>query len=154
MSGRKTKLTPELIKEFEKWLKVGNYRKTVCDYLGIGETTFYRWMEEGEKAKSGLKREFRESVIKAEAEAEMRNVQIIQREAENNWSAAFKYLSRKFPERWGEKNSIQANISHSGEINNNGESKVTLAHQVAKDEESRELLKQLWRRREMMKGAE
>lgn len=80
---------------------MGNYTKVVCDYLGICESTWYKWLKDGEKAKSGLKMEFFQSIKKAEAEAQIRNVGIIQQSAKENWQAAAWYLERKFPDMWG-----------------------------------------------------
>lgn len=114
MAGRKLKLTAELIRECEQLIRAGNYAKVVAQYLGISETTWYRWMQEGEQAKSGLKREFWESVKKAETVAEIRNVNVIQKAAEEDWKAAMTYLERKFPERWGRKERLDANLTHQG----------------------------------------
>lgn len=114
MAGRKTKLTKELIKEAEKLLRAGNYAVTVCEYLGIHESTWYKWLQEGATANQGLKRELFESVKKAESTAEIRNVNIIQKAAEDDWRAAMTYLERKFPDRWGRKERVEASIEHSG----------------------------------------
>ena len=115
MAGRKSKLTKELIEEAVKLIKVGNYAVVVANYLGIGETTWYRWLQEGEQAKSGLKREFWESIKKAEAVPEIRNVNIIQKAAEDNWQAAMTYLQRRFPERWGRRDfQVNGEIQHTG----------------------------------------
>ena len=119
---RKLKLTPELIKEAVELVKMGNYTETVCQYLGIGETTWYRWMKEGENARSGIKREFWESIKRAESHAEIRNVGIIQKAAEKAkddpklWVAAMTFLERKFPDRWGKKDKVKADLQHSGEV--------------------------------------
>lgn len=114
MSGRKSKLTKELIAESSQLIRAGNYAQTVCDYLGIHKSTWYKWMVEGEVAKSGLKREFFDSIKKAEATAEIRNVNIVQKAAEDDWKAAMSYLARKFPDKWGRKESMKADITHSG----------------------------------------
>lgn len=122
MAGRKTKLTKSLIEEASKLVKAGNYNETVCQYLGIHKSTWYKWLQAGEDAKSGLKREFFDSIKKAEAHAEMRNVEIIQRaayEAENDprlWTAAMAFLERKHPEKWGKKEKFQGELEHSGEL--------------------------------------
>lgn len=133
---RKSKLTPELIKEAVDLVKLGNYIETVCQYLGIGETTWYRWMQEGEKAKSGIKRDFWESIKRAEAHAEIRNVQIIQKAADKAkddpklWVAAMTFLERKFPERWGRKDKVKADLQHTGKdggpIKTENETKIKL----------------------------
>lgn len=116
--ARKTKLTRKLINEAEKLIKLGNYTVTVCQYLGIHESTWYRWMNEGEVAKRGLKREFYESIKRAESHAEIRNVQIIQNAAQENWQASAWYLERKFHDRWGRKDKMDANVNHSGGMTN------------------------------------
>lgn len=88
-------------------IRAGNYYKHVAQYLGIAESTFYRWLQEGEKAKHGLKREFFEAIKKAEAEAIARNVALIQKSAqEGNWQAAAWWLERRYPEEWGRKDKM------------------------------------------------
>jgi transposase len=156
MAGRKTKLTPQLIKNAERLLKGGNYVNTVCEYLGIGESTWYRWMEEGEQAQTGLKREFWESIKKAEAEAEIRLITDLQKIADEDrsWQAIAWMLERKYPSRWGKKDRLTAEIEHSGQITNKEETHVTIKQQITADAESRELLKQLWRRRVAIQGEE
>lgn len=99
--ARKSKISRDLIRKAEKLIMAGNYAKTVCDYLGIGETTWYRWLKEGEKAKRGLKREFWEAIKKAEAHAEIRHVGVIYEAARQDWRAAGWYLERKHREKWG-----------------------------------------------------
>ena len=115
MAGRKSKLTKELIDEAVNLIKLGNYACVVANYLGVSESTWYRWLQEGEQAKSGLKREFWESIKKAEAVPEIRNVKIIQQAAEENWQAAMTYLQRRFPERWGRRDfRVKGEIQHTG----------------------------------------
>ena len=115
---RKMKLTRELISEAEKWIKAGNFTTVVCQYLGIHQSTWYRWMAEGEKAKKGIKKEFYDRIKKAESHSEMRNVQLIQQAGNETWQAAAWYLERKFPDRWGKREKVDANLSHSGEVTN------------------------------------
>lgn len=111
--ARKTKLTRKLIQEAEKLIRLGNYNTTVCKYLGIHPSTWYRWMSEGETATRGVKKEFYDTIKKAESHAEIRNVQLIQNSAQETWQAAAWYLERKFPERWGnkEKMSVDGGMS-------------------------------------------
>lgn len=126
LSGRKTKLTKELIKEAEKLMRIGNYTETVCQFLGIHKSTWYKWMAEGEKARSGLKREFFDAIRKAESTAEIRNVQKIQAAVEEgDANLALKFLERKFPARWGRKDQVSADINHSGEIKDKKEYDIT-----------------------------
>jgi hypothetical protein len=105
--GRKSKLTKELIQEAANIIKMGIYVETACDYLGIHRSTWYKWLSEGEKAKGGLKKEFFDTIKKAEAEAQIRNIGIIQQAAKDNWQAAAWYLERRYPERWGRRKVIE-----------------------------------------------
>ncbi|PTM58370.1 hypothetical protein [Desmospora activa] len=111
-AGRKSKLTPELIDKATKLIAAGNYVGTVCNYLGIGETTWYRWMSEGEKATRGRYREFRDAIKRAESAAEMRAVNGIVQAGSKNWQALAWYLERKHPDRWGrrEQMNLEGNI--------------------------------------------
>lgn len=110
--GRKTKLNENLIQEAEKLIRLGNYTTVVTQYLGIHQSTWYNWMQEGEEAKTGLKREFFERIKKAESFAEIKNVQQIQKASEDNWQASAWYLERKFPERWGKRDKYS--LEHTG----------------------------------------
>ena len=99
--GRPTKLTPEVQEKILTAIRAGNYGHVAAKYAGIGERTFYRWMAQGEKARAGKYRQFRQAVEAAESEAEVRAVAIIQKQMPDNWRAALSYLERKHPKRWG-----------------------------------------------------
>ena len=77
------------------------YAQVAAVYAGIGERTFYRWMELGEGAKAGRYRQFWQAVKAAEGEAEVRAAAIIQKKMTGDWRAAMTYLERKHPKRWG-----------------------------------------------------
>jgi hypothetical protein len=109
--GRPSKLTPAVKQRLLDAIRAGNYFEAACVYAGIGETTFYRWMERGEKASSGEYREFWESVKKAEAEAEARVVALWQQEIPGNWQAARDFLARRFSDRWSPKEKVQTEVT-------------------------------------------
>lgn len=113
---RKLKLNKRMIKDAEKLLKGGNYVETICEYLGIGKSTWYRWLAEGEQANSGIKREFWDAIKKAEAEAEIRLVTDLQKIAKNNnqWQGIAWILERKYPDRWGKRERVEASVEHTG----------------------------------------
>jgi hypothetical protein len=48
--GRPTKLTPKVIEDIVKWLKLGFYQEEAAIMAGISKTTFYDWMS---KARDG-----------------------------------------------------------------------------------------------------
>lgn len=110
--ARPSKLTPEVQKRIIDAIRAGNYAAQAARSAGIGSSTFYRWMEQGatEDAPQEL-REFRDSVKKAEAEAEVAAVAIIRREAQNGtWQAAAWYLERKYADRWGRQDRLKQQV--------------------------------------------
>jgi transposase len=115
VAGRKPKLTKELIELLGTALQNGNYIETACDFAGINRATLYRWLHESEEddAKPILK-ELSDTVRKARAQAEMRNVLRIQKAADDSWQAAAWWLERSQPKKW----SKQTNVELSG-VNGN-----------------------------------
>ena len=105
--ARKSKLNKELIEKAYELVAAGNYDKDIYPILGIDKATWYRWLSEGEKAKSGIKRDFYDTIKKAEKDAIARNVKVIQTAGERgNWQAAAWWLERKFPDDWGQKSKL------------------------------------------------
>ena len=68
--GRRTKLTPQVQRAICAALKKGATRRAAYGLVGISHGTFYRWMNTGEQAESGIHREFRDAVVEAEARGE------------------------------------------------------------------------------------
>lgn len=62
--GRKAKLTPEVQKALVEAATVGATDEMCCSYAGIGKSTMYRWLEQGEAGRSPY-REFREAFTRA-----------------------------------------------------------------------------------------
>ena len=124
--ARPTKLTPKLQDEIIKVIRSGNYIETACAYVGINKSTFYDWLKRGAREKDRVAKnpkakvrkdeqpfvDFSNEVEKALAHAEIRDVAIIGKAAEENWQAAAWRLERKFPDRWGRKDKYA--LEHSG----------------------------------------
>ena len=92
MPGKTTKYNDETITHITQALRAGNTRRASCSYAGISEDTFANWLRD--------RSEFAESIKKAEADAEVRNVAIIQRAADTTWQAAAWWLERKHKAEW------------------------------------------------------
>ncbi len=115
----KTKLTEELIEDICKRLRAGWYAKVSAASVGISESTYYRWIERGKKAlaleeegkevpeSEKIYREFWESVRQSDAVGEGMLVTAIFSKIKEDWRAALEILSRKYPNRWGRKESIK-----------------------------------------------
>ena len=108
--GQPTKLTPAVSRKILQVIEDGNYARVAAAYAGIGETTFYRWLERGESEKSGIYREFREAVKRAETVAEVRCLEKVKLLGAADWKAWMTILERRHPSRWGRRDAVE----HSG----------------------------------------
>lgn len=129
VTGRPSKISPELTAKICDMLRAGNYIETAAAYAGINKTTLYDWMKRGaremervELAGKGAKIrkkeqpyvDFSNAVTKALAEAEVRDLIIISNAAKTDWKAAAWKLERRTPDKWGRKERLDANLQHSG----------------------------------------
>ncbi len=139
--GRKTKLTPELLDRLEKALAAGNYVETACSYVGISHSVFYHWLAEAKKPKARkIYLEFLDTIERARAVAEIRNVQIVQAAAQGrpgnpqtgetekdpDWRAATWFLERAYPRKWGRHERVELSGTEGGPINVSVDTKQAL----------------------------
>ncbi len=110
--GRPSKLTPETQKKLVEAISAGNFYETACTHAGIEYQTFRNWMKAGEQATNGRFFDFFEAITRAEAEAEMRAVEMIRQAMPDDWRAAVALLERRHPDRWGRKERIE----HAGQV--------------------------------------
>lgn len=130
--GRPIELTPEVQKKIILALSGGNYIHTACQWAGIGLRTFYDWLEWGEKKKAPEFIAFSQAVENAQAEAEMKLISSIEKQANgrkakyqdgklieaeisSDWRAGAWILERKFPDRWGKRDQVKLYEAEKGE---------------------------------------
>ena len=106
VKGGKSKLTQELIVKISTEIENGSYQKVAARKCGVGESTFYAWMEKAEAGVVGQFQELMEAVKNASAVAESRAIHTIL--ADDSWQSKAWYLERRFPERWGRKDRLNA----------------------------------------------
>jgi len=97
MAGRRTKLTEEVQTLFIQAIRLGCPKKDACGCAGIGESTYYKWMEwaDSKRKDAHRYREFRERIKEAEGEATQRWLAIIEKAAQaGSWQAAAWKLER------------------------------------------------------------
>lgn len=100
--GRKTKLTPEVQSNIVQALRAGNYQETAAKFAGISQQTYYTWLRRGAEEPDSIYAEFLEAVERAKAAAEVRDIALIDKAAnDGSWQAAAWKLERKYPQRWG-----------------------------------------------------
>jgi transposase len=111
--GRKPKLSPELQAKICDAIRAGNYLEAAATHAGIHPATFHRWVSVGERATSGIYREFYEAVKKAESDSEVVLVAHWRKAASKNWVAAAALLERRFRSRWSRSDhvKVEANVT-------------------------------------------
>ena len=93
-------------------IRLGAPREQAAAAAGIGVSTLYKWLQEGETDLGRpLTRELVDAVKKAEAESMTNALLCIQRAAEEGkWQAAAWLLERRFPDSFGRRQSIEASV--------------------------------------------
>lgn len=117
--GRKPKFTRETIDDLCKYVRQGNYLKIAAELCGVTERSVHRWIADAKAAKrpTELQRHLRQSLTRAEAEAEAVHVQVIYKAAVGgDWRASASYLERKHHDRWGKRDAVNVrNVDKHGE---------------------------------------
>ena len=98
--GRRSRLDDEVERKLTQALSAGNYVEASCVYAGISPATFAKWMTAGAEHPKSRYGQFRTSVERALASAEVRIVAQWQAHMPKNWVACAAFLERRFPERW------------------------------------------------------
>lgn len=128
--GRPTKFNEERAEKIIRAVKAGNYIETAAALAGISKTTLYAWMKRGaaelERLEADIKAkpkkaelpflDFLNAVNMALAEAENRDIEAINAATKEDWRAAAWRLERKFPDRWGRKDRVQAEVENKGNV--------------------------------------
>lgn len=91
--GRKTKQTPDVLAKLTHAIRLGATYRLACDYAGISDASFYKYMENPE---------FSSAIKKAEGDAAEKWLDLIEKSAgSGNWQAAAWKLERRYPEQYG-----------------------------------------------------
>ena len=112
--GPKLKLNKDLIARLAGLIANGNYHAQACAMCHIGTTTFYRWLETGEHEETGIYKDLWDAIKDAEARSEAVFIQQIVRD--ESWQSKVWLLERRFPERWGRKDRLEANVNGSVQV--------------------------------------
>jgi hypothetical protein len=115
-TGRRRKLTPEMIDFAVAMIEHGNYINTTSDAMGIHEDTFHGWLKRGEIEQEGIDEgileekdasifnRFYRAIKKANAKAEAHLLHGIEDVGmSGEWTALAWILERRFSKNWGRK---------------------------------------------------
>lgn len=161
-SGRPTKLDDETMKRIVGAIQRGAPIRTAARLGGVDPATFYRWLQRGEKAKSGAFRDFRDEVLRAREEGlavllqrvhdaskhQIRRRRTIRRrdgteevveEFDSDWRAAKFLLEVRDPKTFSVRRLIEAKLSGSVGVRSDDEEREA-ALELLKDPEVRAAL--------------
>ena len=101
---RETKFTYDLVAQCVELKRDGLCDADIIAAIGVHPSTFYRWLKDGEEAKTGVKRALYDELKKAESEYKRNLLTTIKSAAESRaqfWTAAAWPLERKYPMEYG-----------------------------------------------------
>lgn len=140
--GRPTKLTKEIQLAITEYVRAGNYVETAAAAAGISKNTLYDWLKRGAKEPQTIYGEFSDAVQKALAQSEIDDLRRLEEHSADHWQAVAWRLERRFPEKWGRKDKLAAEI-HSTHTERE---EIQFEQKLTADPEARELLRQLFRK--------
>lgn len=106
--GRPTLLNDQVQDRLIEAFKLGQISiPSACHYAGIGERTYYQWMQKGRDGDPKYQ-QFSQDIEKARAEAVMVNLAVIRKAAQQgHWQAAAWWLERVLPKEYGRKTTVE-----------------------------------------------
>lgn len=108
---RVNKLTPMVRARLVEGILEGLPRSQAATYAGISPSAFARWMQRGERSRSGPEHDLVRIIAVAEAQLEKLLVASIRKAAyAGDWRAAEALLKRRFPDRWGDRQRIDHHV--------------------------------------------
>lgn len=114
--GRPIKLDAHTIEIIAAATRAGHPRHAAATAAGIHTRTLYTWLAQAEAdADEGLATVYAQlhhALARAEAEAEVRMVELVRAHAVGDWKAAAWILERRHPERYGRRDKVDV----SGEV--------------------------------------
>lgn len=97
--ARPTKLTAGTEKAILDALRAGITRTAAAESNGVDRTQLWRWMTKFAT--------FRNAVLQAEAQAEVRATITLRQAGEGDWRAALAWLERRRHEDWGKRDKLE-----------------------------------------------
>ena len=113
--GPKTKLTPETTDRLIQAIRMGSTYELACRYAGITYQTFLNWKEKAALGKDKIAIELFEGIARAEGEAAIKWLAIIEKHATDNPAWAAWKLERRYPDMYG-RNRVELTGANGGPV--------------------------------------
>lgn len=118
MSGRPSKLTPEVQASIVASIEQGNFAEVAAALAGIHRDTFFSWMDRGKRGEAPYS-DFSDSVLRARAKAEGDAVQEVRAgfaDPKTGAERAQWYLERAHSDRWGRRDKLTVENAVGAEV--------------------------------------
>ena len=130
--GRPLKLNKDVIDRICSYLKHGEYVETAIALADVPKATFFYWCKLGHEKNKSIYAKLLDSVQKAQADAERKDLLYISKAASKQWQAAAWSLARRNPTRWADTQSrIIANENETKPSN-----EFKLSYDLSEDDET------------------
>lgn len=93
---RPNKLTPEILRLAREAMRLGMTNELACQYIGISERTFYRYLSRGQNESGTLYHQFWQAISQGRAQCAAVQLARIQQAASEDWRAAAWVMERRF----------------------------------------------------------
>ena len=99
--ARPTKLTAAVQRRIVTAIKQGATYELAASYGGVAYNTFNEWMKRGQEETEGEFTEFHEAIKKAEGDAAVKWLRVIEKAGRESWQAMAWKLERRYPRDYG-----------------------------------------------------
>ncbi len=111
-AGRPTKLTQEIHDTIIKNVRMGVTFVDAAGAVGVDYTTLAGWMRRGETETKGIYFNFFNAITQARSEALQLMTKVITKAGvDGDWRASLEYLKRHSPQVWGDRVSIDIDLT-------------------------------------------
>ena len=95
--SRRTRCTKAICRDAEKAAALGLSHPLIAKFIGVHHSQVYRWIQRGERERTGIYFEFCEAVKRGEGKCAALNMATIQKAARSGqWTAAAWVMERRF----------------------------------------------------------
>ena len=94
--ARTPEITPEMLRLASEAMRLGMTNDLASQYIGIGRTTFYRYLSRGKNEKGTVYRQFWDVISRGRAQCAAMQLARIQQAAQEDWRASAWIMERRF----------------------------------------------------------
>ena len=94
--ARPPEITPEMVKLAREAMRLGMTNQLASQYIGISESSFYRYLARGQNERGTIYRRFWDAISQGRSQCAAMQLARIQHAAQEDWRAAAWVMERRF----------------------------------------------------------